>query len=66
MTKIKNNVSTIKYELNRLVCTQDEIHFVIPNAKDTQVEVVPQTYNYFKVNVVNKIAPGKLLISYLA
>jgi len=54
----------MKYELRRLVCSQDEAHIILTVGREIQMEVVPKTYMYFKINVKNKIAPGKLLINY--
>jgi len=52
----------MKYELKRLVCTEDERHIVLPAGKDIKTDIAPQTYIYFKVNVANKFAPARVLV----
>jgi hypothetical protein len=61
---IKSNIKTVQYELRRLVCGEDEAHIVLQTGREIVQEVVPETLMYFKINVANKVAPGRLIISY--
>ena len=54
----------MNYQLRRLLCTRDDAHIqLIPNI-DQNVEIIPNTYMFFKINVASKMPPGKLVIIY--
>ena len=53
----------MKYEIDRLVCNEEERQKVLPTG---QFEVIKNTYMFFKIPVMNKVAPGKLVITYAA
>ena len=60
---IETEVKRMKYEIDRLVCTEEERQKVLPTG---QFEVIKNTYMFFKIPVMNKVAPGKLVITYAA
>ena len=54
----------MNYRLRRLLCTRDEAHIQLNTNIDQQVEIIPNTNMFFKINVASKLPPGKLLILY--
>jgi hypothetical protein len=54
----------MNYRLRRLLCTRDEAHIQLNSNIDQQVEIIPNTNMFFKINVASKIPPGKLVIFY--
>ena len=54
----------MNYRLRRILCTRDEAHIQLSSNIDQQVEIIPNTTMFFKINVASKLPPGKLVIIY--
>ena len=63
MNTFKSECNTLNYKLKRLVCDQDS-HQVLYPKRPEQVEVIPNTYMYFKVPSKDQHAPGKVSFYY--
>lgn len=63
MQKFKSEANIINYQLKRVVCDQDSHHVLAPKRTE-RIEVIPNTYMFFKVNTKDMLAPGKINFSY--
>lgn len=63
MTTFKSECNTLNYKLKRLVCDQDSTT-ELPVRRAERVEVIPNTYMYFKVRTKDQLSPGKLHFAY--
>lgn len=64
--KLQMDYKAMSYSLRRIVCSEEDSHIIITSSKDQLTDIVMETNMYFKVNVKNKTAPGRLLITYTA
>ena len=55
--------NTLNYHLKRLVADKDSHQVLAPRRTET-IDVIPDTYMYFKVNTRDMQAPGKLHFGY--
>lgn len=46
------------------MCSEDDQHIILSTGRETPIDVVPSTMMYFKVSVVNKVAPGRVVFNY--
>ena len=53
----------LSYQLTRLVATKDQYH-ILHHKKTETIEVIPNTYMYFKIITKEMLAPGKINFTY--
>lgn len=63
INKLKTECLTLNYQLERLVSDNDSHRILYPK-KTLTVEVLANTYMYFKVITKDMLAPGRLNFSY--
>ena len=63
MKEFNTECHTLNYQLKRLVADKDSHQILIPKRAE-RIEVIPNTYMYFKVVTKDMLAPGKINFSY--
>lgn len=54
IAKVHMEYKSMTYTLRRLVCDEQESHIVIQTGSPLSIDVVKNTYMYFKINVLGK------------
>lgn len=63
MKEFNTECHTLNYKLKRLVADKDS-HQILHPKRTEKIEVIPNTYMFFKIVTKDQLAPGKLSFSY--
>lgn len=62
--KVHQNYKAMAYSLKRLMCREEDTHIQLTTGPPQQIDVIANTFMYFKISVQNKMPPGRLQIQY--
>lgn len=62
--KVNNECKAMTYSLRRIVCSEDDSHIILSSGREITQDIVSDTNMFFKINVANKTAPGRIVLSY--
>ena len=62
--KVNNECKAMTYSLRRIVCSEDDSHIILSSGREITQDIVSDTNMFFKINVANKSAPGRIVLSY--
>lgn len=63
LKKFSSECNKISYQLKRVVCDNDSHQALVPKRQE-KIEVIPETYMFFKVVTKDMLAPGKINFSF--
>lgn len=62
MHKANRELKSLSYQVQRVVASEDALHSLISVRKATDIEVIEQSYMYYKVNCRDQPSPLKIQV----